>query len=156
PAGRARAGQVGQPGGAAGEVPFQDRGEGTQGGVEQEDVLAGRALLRAVHVRGAVQAGQRVVHVGGGDQGHTAGVRYAGQSRAVAQRRAAGVEPGPGRRHGDGTQGGEHAGARVVGGRAAEADHDGACAGAGRGGEQQAQGVRGGSGWVSVLGRGAV
>jgi hypothetical protein len=115
-----------------------------QRGVEPEDVLAGGALLRPEDVARAVQAGQRIVDVGGRDQADRAQLGRTGQFVRGDQRAAAVGQCIPGHVHRAGAERGEHARAAVVGGRAAQPHDHLPRAGLGGRGDQQAEAVGGG------------
>ena len=107
-------------------------------------VLSGGALLRPEDGAGAVQAGQRAVHVGGRDQPHRPQPGRPAQAAAPGQGRAAVRQGVAGVIQRGGAERGEHPGPGVVGRRAAQPDDDLPCAGLHRRGEQRAQPVRGG------------
>ena len=139
PAGRAGAGQRRQPGRAARQVALQHAGEALQRGVQQQHVLPGGALLRAVHV-----AARRAGRSAGCPRrsrrpGATPRSRGTPPSPAHGDQRGAAVRQGvPGRVQRGGAERGQHPGAAVVGRRAAQArPRPRVAPGLDRGGEQQ-------------------
>ena len=92
-------GRAARPGRAAGQVTLEHAGEPLQRRVEQRDVLAGGALLRAEDRRGSVQAGQRTVHIGRCHQPHRRAAGALRRARHIAaaplRRRAARTRPRP-------------------------------------------------------------
>ncbi|BCB84007.1 hypothetical protein Psuf_013200 [Phytohabitans suffuscus] len=140
----------GREAGRAGGELLQHAGPPFQGAVQQHDVFAGGALLRTVHVRRPVQAGQRVVHVGRGDDLHVAQPGRVAQRRHRDQGRPAVGQRVPRLVHRRCAQRGEHAGAAVVRRGAAQPDHDRAGAVLDRVGDEDPQAVRGGPAHVTL------
>lgn len=142
----AGAGGGGRLGGLGADGLLQHGGEVGEGRVQGADVVRGGALLRAVDGGGALGAGERVVDVAREDQVDRgeAGVEAAEVRRGeLREGRAAGAHGGTGGVQEAGAERGEHAGAAVGGGAAADAEDDGGRPGVQGRAEQFTGAVRG-------------